>query len=245
MIISRRTFLALGASVLVGACTSDGESATDTTDPTGTTDGPGPSAPSTTAPVRTTTTAATTTVPATTTTTIAPLPADPFTLGVTAGDPDTESVVLWTRLAGSELTDEVDVTWEVAESADFDVITASGSESAIARDGHSVHAVAELAGPSWYRFRAGGFTSPVGRAAPAPSGATAELRVATASCQHFETGYYAAHRDIAEWAPDLVLFLGDFIYEYGGSPVGGEVLRSVEGGEVQTIDDYPARYAQY
>ncbi len=73
----------------------------------------------------------------------------------------------------------------------------------------------------------------------------AELRIAAASCQHFETGFYAAHRDIAEWAPDLVLFLGDFIYEYGGNPVGGEVVRTVDGAEVMSTADYRARYAQY
>ncbi|CAN5723645.1 alkaline phosphatase D family protein [soil metagenome] len=248
MSISRRTFLALGASVLVGACTSNGDSATDTPDTTGTTEGPAPSPPSTAAPVTTdatTTSAATTTVPATTTTTIAALSADPFTLGVTAGDPDTESVVLWTRLTGLGLPDEVDVTWEVASDEEFGDITASGSESAIARDGHSVHAIAEVAGPSWYRFRAGGSTSPAGWAAPAPAGATRELRVATASCQHFETGYYAAHRDLAEWQPDLVAFLGDFIYEGAAGTIAPDRPRVHDGPEITDLAAYRARYAQY
>ena len=170
--------------------------------------------------------------------------AGPFALGVTSGDPDATSAVLWTRLVGGGLGDSVHVTWELSDGEAFDAITASGDVFASAAEGHSVHVVVELTGPTWYRFRTGDDISATGRVAPTPSDPT-ELRIAAASCQHFETGFYAAHRDIAEWAPDLVLFLGDFIYEYGGNAVGGEVLRSVEGGEVQTIDDYRARYAQY
>ena len=43
----------------------------------------------------------------------------------------------------------------------------------------------------------------------------AALRLAVASCQHWEFGHYAAHRQIAAAAPDLVAFLGDYIYERG------------------------------
>jgi alkaline phosphatase D len=69
--------------------------------------------------------------------------------------------------------------------------------------------------------------------------------VAAASCQHFESGFYAAHRDIAEWAPDVVLFLGDFIYEGDARPVGDGVVRSHEGAEPVDLDGYRARYATY
>jgi alkaline phosphatase D len=187
----------------------------------------------------------------------APEPSSPFALGVTAGDPDETSAVLWTRLAGplsgpdssAVLADEVTVAWELADDAGFATVVDSGEMVALAAEGHSVHAVVELDGPRFYRFRAGDWTSPVGAVWPAPAASAStvpsELRIAAASCQHFETGFYAAHRDIAGWAPDLVLFLGDFIYEYGGRPVGGEVVRSMTGDEVQSIDDYRARYAQY
>ena len=117
---------------------------------------------------------------------------------------------------------------------------------ATAADGHSVHVTVELDGPAWYRFRAGGWTSPVGRVAPAPAAADHDpLRIATASCQHFETGFYAAHRDIAEWQPDLVMFLGDFIYENAGRPAGQGRVRTHDGDEPTTLDGYRERYAQY
>jgi alkaline phosphatase D len=107
-----------------------------------------------------------------------------------------------------------------------------------------VHVVVDVTGPSFYRFRAGEWTSPIGRVAPTGVD-PAQLRLATANCQHFETGFFAAHRDLAEWAPDLVVFLGDFIYEYGGENLGGTLVRRHAGGEAVTIDDYRQRYALY
>ena len=71
------------------------------------------------------------------------------------------------------------------------------------------------------------------------------MRLATASCQHFETGFYAAHRDIAEWAPDLVVFLGDFIYEGAANPIGDGRVRSHDGPEPMDLAGYRARYATY
>ena len=150
--------------------------------------------------------------------------------------------MLWTRLAG-DLDDEVEVAWELADDADFATVTATGTVTARAADAHSVHVVAELAGPSWYRFRAGGFTSPAGRAAPVAPAST--LRLAAASCQNWADGYYAAHRDIAEWSPDLVVFLGDFIYEGAAAPVADGRVRAHDGPEPTDLDGYRGRYALY
>jgi alkaline phosphatase D len=221
--LSRRAFLALGVTVVVAACTDDDDATRATT------------APSSTAPA---TTPSTTQPPPTT----QALAADPFTLGVNAGDPDPTSVVLWTRLVGAALPDAVEVVWETSTD-DFATVERSGTVTASNAGGHSVHVVADVAAPVSYRFRAGGFTSPVGRAAPAAD--AQQLKIAAASCQHFETGYYAAHRDIAAWAPDAVVFLGDFIYEGAARPVGGEVLRSHDGPEPTDVSGYRARYAQY
>ncbi|WP_162942435.1 alkaline phosphatase D family protein [Desertimonas flava] len=178
----------------------------------------------------------------------APSTDDPFVLGVCSGDPDATSVVLWTRLAGpgGALLEagDVPVTWELSEDEGFTSVVAGGTVDALAREGHAVHAVVDLSAPAWFRFTTGGWTSPIGRTAPAPRDADT-LTVAAASCQNFEVGYYAAHRDIAEWQPDLVVFLGDFIYEYAANPVGDHVLRSHHGPEVRTIDDYRIRYGQY
>ena len=173
--------------------------------------------------------------------------ANPFTLGVCAGDPDARSAVLWTRLTqpdGSALGGgDLTVTWELSDDESFRSVV-SGDAMARADEAHSVHAVIDLAGPAFFRFRCGDWTSAVGRVAPTPSD-PGQLRIATTSCQHYETGYYTAYADLAAWAPDVVVFLGDFIYEYGGQNVGGDVVRSHGSGETFTIDDYRERYALY
>jgi alkaline phosphatase D len=234
MHLSRRSFLALSAVVLVGCNTTDDEPSADSTsspspEPEGT--DTATTAPPTAPP------------PSSTATTTAPpaiLERDPFTLGVASGDPDATSVVLWTRL--TELPAEgIDVEWE-AIAADGTTVDA-GTVRAEATTGGSVHVVASLTEPADFRFRAGGFESPAGRAAPLA--ATDTLRLATASCQHYETGFYAAHRDIAEWAPDLVLFLGDFIYEGDAIPVGEGRVRTHEGPEPTDVEGYRTRYATY
>ena len=173
---------------------------------------------------------------------------NPFTLGVCAGDPDERSAVLWTRLTrpdGLALdADEIAVTWEIAGDESFASGVTWGDAVALADEAHSVHVVVDVTGPSFFRFRTGDWTSPTGRVAPTGVD-PAQLRVATASCQRFETGFYAAHRDLVEWAPDLVIFLGDFIYEYGAQDLGGAVVRSLGSGETFTIEEYRQRYALY
>jgi len=169
-----------------------------------------------------------------------------FALGVASGHPRPDGIVLWTRLTGEPLPPEVPVQWELAEDEGFRRIVARGSELAEAAWAHSVHAEPAALKPGrwyWYRFSALGQRSPVGRTrtAPAPDAATG-LRFAIASCQRFDTGHYAAWRDAAESGLDLVLFLGDYIYEYPYLP--GR-MRAHRGGYLRTLDDYRDRYAQY
>ena len=110
------------------------------------------------------------------------------------------------------------VAWEIAEDAGFQRVVGKGEAKARPQTGHSVHV--EVAGLKpgreyWYRFNAGGHASPVGRTRTAPErdAEVDRLRMAFASCQKWESGYYTAHRHLAADQPDLVLFLGDYIYE--------------------------------
>ena len=181
---------------------------------------------------------------------------DPFTLGVASGDPDGASVVLWTRLApdpergdGGMPDGDAEVVWEVAADDRFQELVATGTATATAALGHSVHAVADGLEPDTrfhYRFRAGTWTSPTGRTRTAPRAdddSVERLVVATGSCQDYEAGWYVAHRALAaEPDLDLVLWLGDYIYE-GGPSEGGVRRHTSE--EVRTLDDYRRRYALY
>ncbi|HEY6132705.1 MAG TPA: alkaline phosphatase D family protein [Rubrivivax sp.] len=169
-----------------------------------------------------------------------------FELGVASGHPRPDGMVLWTRLTGTDLAERIEVAWEVALDEAFTQIAARGSEQAEAAWAHSVHAEPSGLAPGrvyWYRFSALGARSRVGRTrtAPAPD-AAATLRFVIASCQRFDAGHYAAWRDVVESDPELVLFLGDYIYE-SGSPPGA--LRAVEGGPARTLAGYRRRYAQY
>lgn len=241
MPLSRRTFLALSAVVIVG-CRSDNDDAIDDgTEPTE--PAADPTTPPTSRPPPATTSATATIEPTTEPTepVAVELAADPFTLGVASGDPDSTSVVLWTRLTGELPADGIDVEWEIEGRGGSTL--GGGVVRAGPSTGGSVHVVVDVAEPVTYRFRAGGHESAAGIAAPI--GALDSFRIATATCQHWETGFYAAHRDIADWAPDLVVFLGDFIYEGAASPIGEGRVRSHEGPEPVDLDAYRARYATY
>jgi alkaline phosphatase D len=148
----------------------------------------------------------------------------PFTLGVASGSPLPNAVVLWTRILYDPLNAAAmpplafAVRWEVAEDEAFHRIVAKGTASAPPELAHSVHVdVTGLQPDRWYfyRFMLGDAVSPVGRTrtAPAPGALPSMLKLAVASCQHWEFGSYAAHRHLAHAAPDLVAFLGDYIYD--------------------------------
>jgi alkaline phosphatase D len=180
---------------------------------------------------------------------------NPFTLGVASGDPDSTSVVLWTRLAPKPLVpsggmgnDSVEVQWEVASDDMMKKIVASGRQAASAQFSHSVHVEAQGLAPDrwyWYRFRAGDAESPIGRTRtlPAPESMPEKLKFAFASCQHFEQGLFTAYEQMAKDELDLVFHLGDYIYEYEAGR-GGSV-RTHLGDEIQSLDDYRIRLAQY
>lgn len=179
---------------------------------------------------------------------------NPFTLGVASGSPTESSVVLWTRLLdegllGTRLGEHnIPVKWELAGDSGFTRIVASGVSNAVAALAHSVHAeVGGLPENQWffYRFRVGDHVSPTGRtrtlANPA-SQSPGSLRLAFVSCQHWEHGHFNAYAHLVADAPDLVLFLGDYIYE--GAP-RRTAVRSHTGSWCISLSDYRRRHAQY
>ncbi|HKX29394.1 MAG TPA: alkaline phosphatase [Blastocatellia bacterium] len=178
---------------------------------------------------------------------------EPFTLGVASGDPLPDGVVLWTSLApdplnGGGMTPEpVIVKWEIAADEQMRKIVKRGAALACAEFGHSVHVEVQGLKPArwyWYRFTAGSAVSPVGRTrtAPALRGCADRFAFAFASCQHYEQGLYTAYQHLAEEDLDLVVHLGDYIYE-GGIATGRP--RAHNSPEIMTLDDYRNRHALY
>ena len=175
----------------------------------------------------------------------------PFALGVASGDPDEQGFVIWTRwldaqadAAGRDQT----LLWEVAEDDAFQRIVARGKVTALARLARSAHVeVKGLAPGRWYSYRfhaaTGAVTSPAGRSRTAgASDDRSALRVAFASCQQYEQGYYGAYRAMLADQPDLVVFVGDYIYE---SSWGRDHVRHHGTPEPRSLDEYRERYALY
>jgi len=184
--------------------------------------------------------------------------ANPFALGVASGDPLPDGVVLWTRLApdpldggGLDGQGAIAVRWEIAADSTFSRIVQTGDATASPDLGHSVHVDAQGLEPGreyFYRFMAGSEVSPVGRTktAPAPEASINRLRFAFASCQEWQTGFYTAYRHMAQEDLDLVLFLGDYIYEDAhGESDSPAIVRRDTSPLTETLEDYRRRHALY
>ena len=177
---------------------------------------------------------------------------DPFSLGVASGQPQPSSVVLWTRLrihdADAALkAQSLEVVCEVFADAALRQPVRQWRVQTDASRAHSVHVVAsglQPGRPYWYRFVCGNAMSPVGRARTSPGleDPVDRLRIALASCQHYEQGYFVAHREMAQRDLDLVLFVGDYIYESSNPQY---MLRKHEGGVPKSLNEYRERHAQY
>ena len=178
---------------------------------------------------------------------------DPFSLGVMSGDPSPDGFVLWTRLAPEPLNDggmgaaAVEVQWIVAEDDAMRHIVKKGKTVASPALAHSVHV--EVQGlkpqrPYWYRFKAGPDLSPIGRAitSPKPGVMQSRLKFAFASCQHWEAGWWTAYEHMLADNPDLVVHLGDYIYE---GRIGANGVRKHNSAEIVSLSDYRNRHALY
>ena len=186
-----------------------------------------------------------------------------FQHGVASGDPLPHAVLLWTRVtpttdatAGSGRGGPVTVTWQVARDARFRQVVREGRFRTSASRDHTVKLDATGLRPStqyFYRFRALGQTSPVGRMRTAPGARETpeNLRFGVVSCANWEAGFFAAYRGLAA-REDLhaVLHLGDYLYEYetGGYGMGPDdvVVRPHDPPtEMVSLADYRRRHAQY
>ncbi len=177
----------------------------------------------------------------------------PFYLGVASGDPTADSVVLWTRLSKESLVgtgaeqEPIQLTYEISESPSFTSLLRSGNVVAPAELGHSAHA--EIRGLQsgreyFYRWRVAGEVSPIGRTKTAARAdeALQNFNFAFASCQQYEQGFYTAYQHMAQEDLDLIVHLGDYIYE---SSWGNNLVRAHEGPEIITLGDYRNRYDTY
>jgi alkaline phosphatase D len=179
----------------------------------------------------------------------------PFTLGVASGDPTPDGIVLWTRLAPDPLnggglgTDSYRVRFEVAKDPDFRRIEHRGHTRVAPEEIHTVHAEVSGLKPGrdyWYRFESKREISPAGRFRTTPKHGKVpdSLRFGFVSCQNFTHGYFTAFEDLVlQEDLDLVVHLGDYIYEGAGLAGGPRV--HAPAATLMSLADYRTRHAQY
>lgn len=166
-----------------------------------------------------------------------------FAWGVASFDPTADGVLLWTRT--DPAAGDAELRWAVAADPDLTEVVAEGTVAATAATDHC--ATVEVSGlPAggvwWYRFEdADGARSPTGRTRTLPAGAVDRLRIATVSCSRFRDGRFAVYRCLADREVDLVVHLGDYVYEDGEAGV-----RAHDPPErLTTLTHYRRRYAQH
>jgi alkaline phosphatase D len=175
-----------------------------------------------------------------------------FAHGVASGDPDQSSVVIWTRISG--LTKPVMVDWFVATDATFKHVVSNGIFNTDSSRDYTVKIIANDLEPGqtyFYKFAVADTISPTGQTQTLPVGHIEQLVLAITTCSNYPFGYFNAYDAIAKDASvDLVVHLGDYIYEYGVEGFGGEMGQRIvrnhqPAHEILSLDDYRKRHAQY
>lgn len=180
-------------------------------------------------------------------------PGTAFQHGTASGDPLADAVILWTRVTAPDgNVESLDVEWRVASDAELKNVVAQGRAVADPERDYCVKVdVGGLAPAStyYYEFAALGARSGVGRTKTLPLGAVERARLAAVSCANYPAGYFSVYGLLAARDDlDLVLHLGDYLYEYANGTYGdGTAIGRlpVPDRELLSLDDYRARHAQY
>ena len=177
-----------------------------------------------------------------------------FEHGVASGDPLQDRVILWTRLTPNDSSARLQVTWEIALDQQFkQVVNANKVITAAAQD-FTVKVDATGLKPNqsyFYRFIFGDKISPIGQTKTLPT-STSKVSFAVCSCSNYPAGYFYVYREMAKQNVDVVIHLGDYIYEYGADGYAaedavklGRSLAADNNKEIIKLDDYRKRYALY
>ncbi|HDM8141621.1 TPA: alkaline phosphatase D family protein [Vibrio harveyi] len=182
-------------------------------------------------------------------------PTGSFEYGVASGDPTQTQVIIWTRVTTA--ASYVEVIWQVSRSEDFSTIEQSGTFATDTSRDFTVKVDVQNLNPStqyYYRFMVGETTSIVGMTQTLPEGSVDKASMAVVSCANYPAGYFNVYKEILKQHQtesfDVVLHLGDYIYEYGAGGYASEDAARLgrepsKGTECITLDDYRKRYAQY
>ena len=178
-----------------------------------------------------------------------------FTHGIASGDPLSDRVILWTRLLpGDGKHRTISCRWQVATDSEFAQLVSSGVASTNAERDYTVKIDATGLSANqhyYYRFLCDRISSPVGRTRTLPEADIDSFRLGFCSCSNYPQGYFNVYRHMANTDLDLVVHLGDYIYEYAENvyanpEVTSKLGRQVEpSNEILSIEDYRMRYGLY
>lgn len=174
-----------------------------------------------------------------------------FPQGVASGDPEPDSVILWTRRPPAANRTASRVTVEVSAQPDFHRIAARGDALLSALEDWTCRILAAGLAPAtvyWYRFTDDhGFTSRVGRTMTAPADDDArQVQFAFVSCENHQVGANNAYRRMI-WEDEhaaqshqlhFVMHLGDFFYELMWYPE--DLPQGMYGRKVKDLVRYPS-----
>ncbi|MEN1783740.1 MAG: alkaline phosphatase D family protein [Bacteroidota bacterium] len=183
-----------------------------------------------------------------------------FLHGVASFDPIANAVIIWTRYTPvtAELAQFIQIDWEVATDSSFNNIVKRGLQYAsAANDFTIVQDVTGLDpnGKYFYRFTqpGSGEVSITGETITLPEAgaAVSSLKLASCSCSNFPTGLFNVYDAMTKSDADIILHLGDYIYEYEVGGYGTNENTTALGREhdpateILTLEDYRLRYRQY
>ena len=177
-----------------------------------------------------------------------------FEHGVASGDPLQDRVILWTRLTPNDSSARLQVTWEIALDDQFKQIIKTDKVTTAKAQDFTVKVDATNLKPDqryFYRFSFGNKVSPVGQTKTLPINPS-KVSFAVCSCANYPAGYFYVYREMAKQDVDVVIHLGDYIYEYGQGGYAtedavklGRTLAADNNQEIIKLDDYRKRYALY
>ncbi|MCY6412727.1 alkaline phosphatase D family protein [Acinetobacter sp. VNH17] len=177
-----------------------------------------------------------------------------FEHGVASGDPLQDRVILWTRLTPNDASARLQVSWEIALDNQFKQIIKT--DKVLTSASQDFTAKVDVTGLKpdqryFYRFIFGDKISPVGQTKTLPT-STLKVSFAVCSCSNYPAGYFYVYREMAKQNVDVVIHLGDYIYEYGADGYAtedaeklGRTLAADNNKEIIKLDDYRKRYALY
>jgi len=178
-----------------------------------------------------------------------------FESGVASFDPSATGIIIWTRYS---VETDAEITWEISKENSFSEILRRGQVKADATNDFTLAIdVQNIASNTKYYYRFYNAktkeASVVGETLtlPAKTDNVNEVKMAVVSCSNFPAGLFNVYGAIAKSEADVVVHLGDYIYEYapgqyGTNPYTNELGRAHKPSkEIVNLADYRERYRQY